>query len=381
MGCLLVTSDTHLRTKINTLLPNPCKTISRIGDLLNSQRVLLQQMTCIIVDDKVADGSQGEIIYRLIEQKISTPVLQLIRTSQREPLANTPISYGNIILVQKPFSDLEFLQAMQLCIRKQDVIIQDTVHEKQIDYCSSQLVGSCESMQDLRKRIKALGDETCSVHISGETGTGKEIVAKLLHDSGTSKGAFIPENCSLLDGPLAEEILFGHKKGSFTDAHENRTGLVMAANDGSLFLDEVENLPLSTQAKLLRLLEGGHFRPIGATQPEFSTFRLLSAANIPLPQLVQEHKVRKDFFYRISDVVLQIPPLRERMGDIEELCRHYLNSNKDNRELDKESLDRLIAYSWPGNVRQLFSVLKRGQIRSKDEPSIKIIDEDLEYGS
>ncbi len=380
MSYLLVTSDAHLRTRINKLLPLPCKTASRISDVLDAHTTLSNPNTCIIIDDKITDGSQAELLYHLAEKRIQKPVIQLFRKGERSKYQK-PLSYGNITLIAKPFSDIEFQNALLDSNLMGNEALGSIAQETPEEYHMQSLVGSSPRMRNVRATIRRLGREHCTVHISGETGTGKELAAKAIYESGNLGGSFITENCSLLEGSLVEETLFGHKKGAFTDAHESRSGLIASAHGGMLFLDEIENLHPSTQAKLLRLLETGEFRPLGSSQIQHASFRLVTAANESLAELAKNNRLRKDFLYRINDFMIRMPPLREHKEDIPELAAHYLRKNGGRRPLSDESLELLMRYDWPGNVRQLFSVLCRGSIRrGTGQDTIQLCNEDFDFG-
>ena len=381
MSYLLVSSDTHLRTRINKLLPRPCKTASRISDVLASPAPLSHPGTCIIIDDKIMDGTQAELLYHLAEKQIQKPIIQLFRKAERTTV-HTPVSYGNVTLVAKPFSDSEFRNVLFRTDSAGKCENKDIVQETSPEYHMRTLIGSSAQMREVRETIRRLGRQRCAVHISGETGTGKEMAAKALYESGKPSGAFITENCSILEGALVETTLFGHKKGAFTDAYENRPGLIAAAHRGLLFLDEIENLHPSTQAKLLRLLETGEYRPLGSSQLQQASFRLVTAANEPLAELAKSNRLRKDFLYRINEFVIQMPPLREHKEDIPELAAYYFKRQGETRRLAADSLDLLLGYDWPGNVRQLFSVLCRGRIRCGDQrETITLCNEDFDFWS
>lgn len=197
-----------------------------------------------------------------------------------------------------------------------------------------------------------------------------------------TNGPFVAENCSLLEGPLAETTLFGHEKGAYTGADKDRDGLVSRANGGILFLDEVETLPLSTQAKMLRLLESGEYSPLGSSETKRSSFRLLTASNESLEAMEQENRVRKDFRFRLSGYPIFMPPLREHPEDIPELIACFQHRMHDARPFTDESLRLLLQFDWPGNVRQLFSVINRGRIRcGRTASEIALRESDFLLGS
>jgi DNA-binding NtrC family response regulator len=197
-----------------------------------------------------------------------------------------------------------------------------------------------------------------SIYIAGETGTGKEVIASLLHAWSDRAGApFVPLHCGALAPSLAESELFGHVKGAFTGAHVQRVGALLAAHGGTLFLDEVGDLTLDLQVKLLRFLENGEIRPVGSDQIRHSDVRVVCATHMPLRKLVEEGKFRRDLYYRLASVTLEIPTLRSRPEDTALLARDFATELR--KTVSPRALLRLQAYSWPGNVRELRHAIER----------------------
>ena len=227
------------------------------------------------------------------------------------------------------------------------------------------LLGKSTEIQKLRSQTRKLARSQAPVFISGESGSGKELVARMIHLQGPRRnGPFIAVNCGAIPSELMESEFFGHKKGSFTGAVENKDGLFRSANGGTLFLDEVADLPLAMQVKLLRAIQEKAVRPVGDTKEVPVDIRVLSATHKNLPELVQEGTFRQDLFYRINVIELAVPPLRERPDDIPLLARHILERISNEYECDPASLtpgaiDRLKQYDFPGNVRELENVLER----------------------
>jgi len=212
-----------------------------------------------------------------------------------------------------------------------------------------------------------------AIYLGGETGTGKEVIANLIHAwSERAAGPFVPINCGALPLALAESELFGHVKGAFTGASHQRPGALMQAHGGTLFLDEVADLPLDIQVKLLRFLEDGEIRPVGADRPSRADVRLLCATHKPLKQLVEEGKFRRDLYYRIASVAIEIECLRARPDDIELLATRF--SAALHRTLSPRALLRLQAHSWPGNVRELRHAIERAS--GLAGPFVKVLSEE-----
>lgn len=235
-----------------------------------------------------------------------------------------------------------------------------------VDYARRQLdiVGDHPAMKRALEMGAMLAPSQSAILILGETGTGKELFAKFIHKlSGRSQKAFIAVNCAAIPEELVESILFGHKKGAFTGAITDHVGKFTAANKGTLFLDELGELPPSVQAKLLRVLQDGLVEPIGATKPHEVDVRIIGATNRDLRKLVRQGKFRDDLFYRLNVGEIKLPPLRERRSDIPKLALHILDrlngSLRRPKRLSSEALSRLQSHNWEGNVRDLENVIER----------------------
>jgi len=223
------------------------------------------------------------------------------------------------------------------------------------------MIGAAPALQTVFDLIDRVAPSDVPVLIQGETGTGKELVARALHQgSRRAKKTFLAENCAAVPATLLESELFGHKKGSFTHAIADRPGHFVAASGGTLFLDEIGDMPLEMQAKLLRVLETGEVRPVGASQTVQVDVRVLAATHRDLTAMVRERRFREDLFFRLNVIRIQLPPLRERPGDVELLVRVFLaRFLGPGARLSPEALAALAAFAWPGNVRQLENELRR----------------------
>ena len=214
------------------------------------------------------------------------------------------------------------------------------------------LIGQSARTRQLLRLIEKLGPAQWPVLLMGETGTGKEVVARRLH-AARAAGPFVTIDCSAMVGPLMESELFGHAKGAFTGAQANKLGLVEAATGGTAFFDEIGELPLDLQSKLLRLLQEKEYRPVGAVSARKADFRVVAATNRDLAKEVEKGTFRRDLFYRLNVVTVRLAPLRERREDIPALVSHFLASHGGRHQLSADALDTLLAYDWPGNVREL----------------------------
>ena len=219
------------------------------------------------------------------------------------------------------------------------------------------LVGRSSRIRQILQLIQKLGKASSPVLILGETGTGKEVVARAIH--AVSNGPFVPIDCSSLAGPLMESELFGHTRGAFTGAAGTKRGLIETADGGTAFFDEIAELPLDFQAKLLRLIQEKEYRPVGSVERRKADFRILTATNRDLAQEVEHGSFRRDLYYRLNVVTLRLPPLRARKEDIQPLVEHFLIRHGGRNLLTRECLDAMIAYDWPGNVRELENCVER----------------------
>jgi len=222
----------------------------------------------------------------------------------------------------------------------------------------ARLIGSSAGMKEIQRLVMRMGHSHFPVLILGETGTGKELVARAIHNV-EARGPFVVIDCSSLVGPLMESELFGYSKGAFTGAHTSKLGLLDSANGGTAFFDEIGELPVDLQMKLLRVLQEKEFRAVGGLGQRSSNFRVIAATNRDLAAEVQAQRFRQDLFYRLNVMRLRIPPLRERRDDIPVLIAHFINTYGNGHRLTEEVMDALLEYDWPGNVRELEHVLQQ----------------------
>jgi two-component system response regulator HydG len=244
------------------------------------------------------------------------------------------------------------------------------------------LIGQSPNFEALLRSARMVAATDVTVLVVGETGTGKEVLAHALKQhSPRADKPFITLNCAALPEALAESELFGHKKGAFTGAVGNQIGRLQAADGGTVFLDEVDSLPVPLQAKLLRFLETGEIQPVGETHTFNVNVRIIAATNANLQDKIARGEFRRDLYYRLNVVPLEIPPLRERLGDIQVLLQHFMKQFAQEHKLpetsfSKAALNRLTAYPWPGNVRELRNVCERLSIllagRTIDESNLPL---------
>ncbi|MCG8533652.1 MAG: sigma-54 dependent transcriptional regulator [Pseudomonadales bacterium] len=336
---------------------------------VESAMVSLQQekFDLCITDMNLPDGNGIDLVIHIQENYPSTPTAVLTAYGSMET-AITALKAGAFDFVSKPV-DLQRLRdlvntALKLKTEKQAP--QETAPD-------SPILGDSTQVKKLLVQIKKLARSQAPVYISGESGSGKELVAREIHRLGPrSEGPFIPVNCGAIPGELMESEFFGHRKGSFTGAYEDKTGLFQAAKGGTLFLDEVADLPMQMQVKLLRAIQEKAVRPVGSQKEIATDVRVLSATHKNLSKLVEDGEFRQDLFYRINVIQVSVPPLRERDQDIVTLSNYFLHRLAKNWEMDLPTLspnaiNALEAYAFPGNVRELENILERAVTLCDDD--------------
>ncbi len=324
-----------------------------------AQRLLkTEHFDLCLTDMQLPDGNGLELVEWMQQYTTSVPVAVITAHGNMETAVRA-LKLGAFDFVSKPLDLTGLRKLVATAIKLSETSETDTV------VLGPRLLGNSPAMQQLREMIARVARSQAPVHISGESGTGKELVAKLIHQSGPRRDeAFVPVNCGAIPNELMESELFGHKRGSFTGAVSDKKGLIQSAEGGSLFLDEIADLPLHMQVKLLRVIQEKTVRPIGEQQETSIDVRILSATHKNLAQLVAEGKFREDLFYRVNVIELRVPALRERPEDVPDLAEAVLRRLGRRMKitpplLSKEALAALESYSFPGNVRELENILER----------------------
>ncbi|MGE4424418.1 MAG: sigma-54-dependent transcriptional regulator [Pseudodesulfovibrio sp.] len=283
-------------------------------------------------------------------------------------MAVEAIRGGAYDFVEKPFDPEQIVETIKRALEKRRLVVENRQLKMALSECEgidSRLVGTSQPMRELKKEISHIAPTRANVLIFGETGTGKEVIARAIHNlSLLNKGPYMALNCATIPVDMAESELFGHVSGAFTGAAGKRIGKLEAANGGTLFLDELNSMPLDVQGKLLRALEMREITPLGANSPRPVNFRLISAMNENPRTAIDEGRLREDLYFRINTVELNVPPLRERMDDIPLLFSFFLERTADTygvvaAPLGPEGLPLMMSHDWPGNVRELKSLAER----------------------
>ncbi len=326
---------------------------------LDQAKLFLQgsRFDLCLTDMKLPDGNGLDLVEHIQANFPALPVAVITAHGNMESAVRA-MKCGAFDFVSKPL-DLGVLRKLVSTALK---LRGQTFRERRSRHI---LLGDSLAMREIRSKIAKLGRSQAPVFVSGESGTGKELVARLIHAmSPRAEMPFVAVNCGAIPEELMESEFFGHKKGSFTGAVADKTGLFQAASSGSLFLDEVADLPLSLQVKLLRAIQEKSIRPVGEAREIPVDARIVSATHKNLAELVGSGEFRQDLFYRINVIEVHVPPLRERRSDIPILIEHILGrlaaSNREQRaELAPQAFDALMNYRFPGNVRELENILER----------------------
>jgi two-component system response regulator PilR (NtrC family) len=361
---LVIDDEPDIRELIELTLGRMNIATESAGDVGGAKDLLRKHaFDLCLTDMRLPDGDGLELVKWMQTHAPGVPVAVITAHGNIETAVHA-LKLGAFDFISKPL-DLHHLR---------NIVENALKVEEPVDDTESRLLGDSQPMQNLRDMIDKVSRSQAPVHISGESGTGKELVARLIHDSGPrAEGPFVPVNCGAIPTELMESEFFGHRKGSFTGAVSDKIGLVQSADNGTLFLDEIADLPLAMQVKLLRVIQEKAVRQVGASREEQANARILSATHKPLAELVTKGEFREDLFYRINVIELRVPALRERGDDVIALARSILNRLDAKATLDDSARLTLLAYPFPGNVRELENVLERavtlsatGTIRDTD---------------
>jgi two-component system, NtrC family, response regulator PilR len=356
---LIVDDERDIRELFSLTLSRMGLKVETAADLASARQLLgSQRYDLCFTDMKLPDGSGLSLIELISTRYPDTPVAMITAHGNVDAAVNA-LKSGAFDFVSKPVDINALRQLVQNALQLGEQ------RRAQVQLSNNKLLGESPSIQNLRSTVAKVSRSQAPVYICGESGVGKELVARLIHEQGPrADGPFVPVNCGAIPTELMESEFFGHKKGSFTGAHADKEGLFQAAQGGTLFLDEVAELPLHMQVKLLRVIQEKSVRPIGANAEQPIDVRILSATHKNLVELVLEGRFRHDLYYRINVIELRVPPLRERPDDIPLLAdatlRRMAQENNDPPYvLSEDAASALRAYPFPGNVRELENVLER----------------------
>lgn len=297
-------------------------------------------------------GLRSEVVFMTENPDLQTAI-QVIRVGASD-------------LIFKPVRLQQILKSIAACLEKDSTIRRNDLMLEKVDTVKFQdtMIGSSEAVVECFRLIERIAPTQSVVLIEGETGTGKELAARSIHKLSGRKGPFVPLNCVSIPGELFESELFGHTRGAFTGANADREGLFQHAQQGTIFLDEISEMPMPMQAKLLRVLEEQRVRPVGSDREVPTDARVIAATNRELSSEVTAGRFRQDLYYRLEAVTLRVPSLRERRDDVLVLAEHFIDTfarqtGTQAAGLQREQIDKLLAHDWPGNIRELKNMMER----------------------
>ncbi len=374
---LLIDDEPRVRASLKMVL-EPLYDIAQASDGPEGLDIFRKEGPDLVLLDIVLPGTDGLAVLQMLRtERKSTPVVMLTGTKSVKTAVDA-MKLGAADYLSKPFDVDELRIVIDRALNSSELEQEVTQLRAQVvkRYAFHNLIGKSQGMQEIYAKIEQVADSRTTVLITGESGTGKELVAKALHyNSSRRERPFVALNCAALPETLIESELFGHEKGSFTDATARRVGQFELANTGTLFLDEIGDLSPITQAKLLRVIQEREFTRIGGVQPIKVDVRIVAATNKNLDDLVRKGLFREDLYYRINVISLYLPPLRERPEDIPLIANHFLEKRLEEAqrppiEFGKEALELLTRYPWPGNVRELENFIEQAFIWSQHATEI-----------
>ncbi len=324
----------------------------------------------IITDLKMSSLGGMEVLSRVKAAYPDTVVIVITGYASVSSVVEV-MKMGAFDYLPKPFTPEELRGVVRQAVAERTILLQNRRLKQQhgdLRAFSHQLIGDSTKIEKVIEMVRKVAPTDSTVLISGESGTGKELIARAIHaNSKRGNKSFFAVDCGTISAALLESELFGHTKGAFTGAHRDKPGIFKVANEGTIFLDEIGNITLEVQAKLLRFLEGREFLPLGSTTTQTVDVRLILATNQDLKEMVSEGSFREDFYYRIFVYPIAMPPLRERKEDILPIAYHFLEQfnsglGKNIKGFDSNAVTKLTQYDWPGNVRQLRNAIERAII-------------------
>lgn len=372
---LVVDDQSAMRLTLTALLKQAGHTLMQAGTGDEALAKISENDFDVVITDLKLDKVTGlEVLQAAKANNPQTEVIVLTGFGSIES-AVAAMKAGAIDYLTKPFDTEELLLAVQRAMERQRLRsevqrLRSAVEEKE-QFKPGSIVSASSAMSEVLEMVKRVAPTDATVLIQGESGTGKELIARAIHqNSPRHDQQFIPINCGALPENLLESELFGHVKGAFTGAHQNKKGLFEEADGGTLFLDEIGETTPPTQVKLLRVLQDMEVRRVGGNTPVKVDVRLVAATNQKLLERIEEGAFREDLYYRLQVILIGLPPLRDRPEEIIPIAEHYLGvySQKFNKQVNgftDEAKDALLDYSWPGNIRELINAIERAVILAR----------------
>jgi two-component system response regulator PilR (NtrC family) len=372
---LVVDDEEIIRESLSLILKKEGYIVEEAENGKVAYDMIIENPFDVVITDLEMPGMKGiQLVEEIQKLNIQTSII-IITAYGSLDTAISALRNGASDYILKPIEFDEILIKIKKLFDIRDILLENRILKKEIQrtYDFENIVGKSSQIKSIYEMVETVAETDSTVLITGKSGTGKELVARALHFKSKRKNkAFIPVNCGAISENLIESELFGHKRGAFTGAISDKEGFFKAADEGTLFLDEVSELPPNLQVKFLRVLQEREFTPVGSTSPQTVNIRFIASTNRDLKQEIKLGKFREDLFYRLNVIEINLPPLKEREEDIPILADHFLNKyrkelNKNIKGIDSDALRALLNYEWKGEVRELENVIERAVIFSKEE--------------
>jgi two-component system response regulator PilR (NtrC family) len=368
---LVVEDEKSMREVLKILLDGENYEVMTASDGLEGLSSLDKDIFDLVITDMKMPKADGFQVLKKVKEISPDTIVIMITAFGTKETAIEAMKLGAYDYINKPFNIDEIRLIVRRALEKKRLSDEITILRQKVEttYSIENIIGQSPKMQEMFKLIPKIAQSNSNVLIIGESGSGKELVATALHNLSYRKDKnLITINCAAFSEGLLESELFGHMKGAFTGAMYNKQGLFEIADGGSVFLDEIGEMPISLQAKLLRVIENGTFRRVGGTTDIKVDVRVISATNKDIKEEVTSGRFREDLYYRLNVVPINIPPLRERKEDIPLLVEHFLKKTSDNlKRITPKAMKLLMDYSWKGNVRELENIIERTALLTDEE--------------
>ena len=371
---MIVEDEETLRESIRRIFTKEGYAVEAVDSAEKGLALLESNLYDVIISDIILPGMDGIEMLTRVREQIPDQVFIVVTAYASLDTSVKALRAGAYDYIMKPIIHEEIKQVVRNALKQRSLQAENVRLKREIgkvhDFAG--IIGESAAMKTILAEVKKVTDTRSSVLLLGETGTGKELFARVIHHNSPRRDMpFVPINCSAIPENLLETELFGHLKGAFTGAVASKKGLLEEADGGTVFLDEIGDMSLPLQAKLLRVIEDQVIRPVGSTKGTKVDIRFITATNQDLRAAVRAGTFREDLYYRINVISLQIPPLRERKDDCRSLVTHYLEKygqemGKPVKEITPQALDIMANYEWPGNVRELQNVVERAILIAED---------------
>ncbi len=379
---LVVDDEIYMREIVRGALQDAGFAVEEAEDGISAIQMIRRYPYDVIVTDLRLPGAPGESVLEEAVSIFPETIVIIMTGFGNIQTAVEAIRRGAYDYLPKPFQLDELVMRVEKGLqerklRSENTMLRSELHEK---YQFSSLIGNSSAMQQIYRMVALVADKTSTILIAGETGTGKELVARAIHYNGMRRNQpLVCVNCGAIPGNLLEDELFGHVKGAFTGAHQHRVGRFEQADHGTLFLDEIGTMPLELQVKLLRVLQDREFQKVGGAATVRVDVRIIAATNVDLSDRVKKGEFREDLFYRLNVIPIHIPPLRQRREDIPLLVSHFVRKlcseqHQILKQVSQAAMKHLIGFDWPGNVRQVENALEMAVALSGDRQRLDLAD-------